>query len=133
MGRTRSWPKALPYKRTRTDQRFPIFFSAISVVHRLSDAVPVSRPSAIFPCRMVKLWKLCGLFHNPEARMPPSAPTVPVIFVPGLKSCIRRFPPATLASVLPISAVIPQASSKLDLRVPTYRPSYSLDGSGLDV
>ena len=88
-------------------------------MHRLSDAVPVKRPSAIFPCRIVKLWKLCGLFHNPEARTPPSAPTVPVIFVPGLNSCIFKFPPATLASVLPVIAVIPQASWRLDSRVPT--------------
>ena len=82
---------------------------------------------------MVKLWKLCGLRHNPEARTPPSAPTVPVIFVPGLKSCILRFPPATLASVLPVAEVIPQASKRLESRVPTYRPSYKLDGSGLAV
>lgn len=65
--------------------------------------------------------------------MAPSAPTVPAIFVPGLKSCILRFPPAMLASVLPVVDVTPQASKRLDSRVPTYRPSYNRDGSGLDV
>lgn len=65
--------------------------------------------------------------------MAPSAPTVPVIFVPALNNCILRFPPATLASVLPVAAVMPQASKRLDSRVPTYRPSYNPDGAGLDV
>ena len=102
------------------------------MTHRLSVAVPVGRPPATLPWRMMKLWKLRGLFHSPEARKAPSAPTVPVILVPGLNSCIVSFPPATSAAVLPVVAVIPQASARLDCRVPTYRPSYNPDGSGLE-
>ncbi len=113
-------------------RRLPTFVNAISVVHRLSDAVPVSRLPAIFPRSTVKLWNPCGLLHSPEARRVPSAPTVPVIFVSGLKSCILRLPPATSAAVLPVAAVIPHASRRFDSRVPTYRPSYSVDGSGLE-
>ena len=71
-------------------------------------------PPAMFPWRMVKLWKLRGLFHSPEARRAPSAPTVPVILVPGLNSSIVRLPPAMSAVVRPLAAVIPQASVKLD-------------------
>ena len=60
------------------------------------------------------MWKLPGFFHSLEARRTPSAPTIPVISVPGSNSCILSVSPAMSAAVLPAVAVIPQASARLD-------------------
>lgn len=106
-------------------QRRPTFLNVISVTHRLSEAVPVSRPPAL------EGWRGRGSCVGPfTARRAPSAPAVPVVLAPGLNSCILSVPPAMSAAVLPAIAGIPQASARLDRRIPTCRPSRHPDGSG---
>ena len=88
---------------------------ATRVTQRRSVATPVNVPPTTRPSSTVKLWKLPGVRHSPDAGTAPSSPTVPSSRVESSNRFIRSLPPDTVAEVRPavLRALDPEEHARL--------------------